>query len=58
MLKLLYNKVKNLPKDKQTPEDKAMIETYNKKVSFIDFSSLDKIIKEINKETLIIKTDS
>lgn len=50
MLKLLYNKVKNLPKDKQTPEDKAMIETYNKKVSFIDFSSLDKIIKEINKE--------
>ena len=50
MLKLLYNKVKNLPKDKQTSEDKAMIETYNKKVSFIDFSSLDKIIKEINKE--------
>ena len=50
MLKLLFNKVKNLPKDKQTPEDKAMIETYNKKVSFIDFSDLDKIIKEINKE--------
>lgn len=50
MLKLLYNKVKNLPKDKQTPEDKAMIETYNKKVSFINFSDLDKIIKEINKE--------
>ena len=50
MLKLLYNKVKNLPKDKQTPEDKAMIETYNKKVDFINFLSLDKIIKEINKE--------
>lgn len=49
MLKLLYNKVKNLPKDKQTPEDKAMIETYNKKVDFVDFSSLGKIIDEIQK---------
>ena len=47
MMKLLYNAVKNLPEEKQTPEDRAMIETYNKKVNFIDFSSLDKIINEI-----------
>ena len=47
MMKLLYNAVKNLPEEKQTPEDKAMIETYNKKVNFIDFSGLDKIINEI-----------
>lgn len=47
MLKLLYNSVKRLPEDAQTPEDKAMIETYNKKVNFVDFSSLDKIINEI-----------
>ena len=47
MLKLLYNSVKKLPEDAQTPEDKAMIETYNKKVNFVDFSSLDKIINEI-----------
>ena len=46
MMKLLYNAVKNLQKEKQTAEDRAMIETYNKKVSFIDFSSLDKIIDE------------
>ncbi len=26
---------------------KAMIETYNKKVNFIDFSCLDKIIEEL-----------
>ena len=38
MMKLLYNAVKNLPEEKQT---------YNKKVNFIDFSSLDKIINEI-----------
>ena len=47
MMKLLYNAVKNLPGEKQTAENRAMIETYNKKVDFIDFSSLDKIINEI-----------
>ena len=49
MMKLLYNAVKNLPSEKQTAEDRAMIESYNKKVNFIDFSSLDKITNEIQK---------
>ena len=49
MMKLLYNAVKNLPKEKLTAEDRAMIETYNKKVNFIDFSSLDKVANEIQK---------
>ena len=49
MMKLLYNAVKNLPNEKQAAEDRAMIETYNKKVNFIDFSSLDKITNEIQK---------
>ena len=48
-MKLLYNAVKNLPKEKQTAEDRAMIETYNKKVNFINYSSLDQIINEIQK---------
>ena len=47
MMKLLYNAVKNLPEEKQTAENRAMIETYNKIVNFIDFSRLDKIINEI-----------
>ena len=47
MMKLLYNAVKNVPNEKQTAENRAMIETYNKKVDFIDFSSLEKIINEI-----------
>lgn len=47
MMKLLYNAVKNLPEEKQTAEDRAMIETYNKKIDFIDFSSLGKIISKI-----------
>ena len=46
-MKLLYNAIKNIPEEKQTAENKAMIETYNKKVDFIDFSSLDEIIHEI-----------
>mgnify|MGYP001134094826 CR=1 FL=1 len=49
MMALLYNKVKHLPENKKTAEIKAMIETYNKKVNFIDFSSLDKIANEIQK---------
>ena len=48
-MKLLYNTIKNIPEEKQTAENKAMIETYNKKVDFIDFSSLDEIIHEIQK---------
>ena len=49
MMKLLYNTVKNLPEEKQTAEDRAMIETYNKKVNFINYSSLDQIINVIQK---------
>lgn len=49
MMRLLYKKVKNLPENKKTAEDKAMIETYNQKVNFIDFSSLENIISEIKK---------
>ena len=47
MMKLLYNAVKNISQEKQTAENRAMIETYNKKVNFVDFSTLDKIINEI-----------
>ena len=47
IMKLLYNAIKNLPEEKQSAENRAMIETYNKKVNFVDFSTLDKIIEEI-----------
>lgn len=40
MMTLLYNKAKNLPEEKKTAEVKAMIETFNQKVDFIDFDSL------------------
>ena len=47
MLKLLYNAIKNIPSEEQTAENNAMIETYKKKVSFVDFSSLDIIVNKI-----------
>lgn len=47
MMKALYNKTKNLPPEKQTSESKALVETYNKQVNFIDISSIDKIIESL-----------
>lgn len=47
MMSLLYKKAKSLPEEKKTTEVKAMIDTYNQKVNFVDFSSLEKIISEI-----------
>ena len=47
MMALLYRKAKRLNENQKTAEIKAMIETYGKKVSFIDFSSLNPIIDEI-----------
>jgi menaquinone-dependent protoporphyrinogen IX oxidase len=44
MMKALYNRTKKLPAEKQTEETKALIETYNKKVTFVDFDSLNPII--------------
>ena len=45
MMSLLYNKAKNLPEEKKTAEVRAMIETYNKEVSFIDYESLTPIVE-------------
>lgn len=47
MMGLLYKKAKGLPEEKKTAEIKAMIETYNKQVSFVDFGGLNPIIGDI-----------
>lgn len=49
MMNLLYKKAKGLPEEKKTAEVKAMIDTYNQKVDFLDFPSLESIVKEIQK---------
>lgn len=43
MMKLLYTKAKNLPEDKKNAEVRAMIETYGKRVDFVDLKALDKM---------------
>lgn len=45
MMGLLYKKVVGLPEEKKTAEIKAMIETYNQKVDFVDFESLNQLIE-------------
>ena len=49
MMRFLYKKIKSLPEEKKTAEDKAIIDTYNQKVNFVDFSSLENIISEIKR---------
>lgn len=47
MMAMLYKKATGLPEEKKTAEVKAMIETYNQKVDFIDLSRLEEITKLI-----------
>ena len=44
MMGLLYKKAVGLPEEKKTAEIKSMIETYNQKVDFVDFESLNQLI--------------
>ena len=46
MMGLLYKKAISLPEEKKTAEVRAMIETYNKKVDFLDLTCLDGIYRE------------
>ena len=47
MMSLLYHVSKKTPSDKQDAETKAMIETYNQTVNFVDFESLNEAVKAI-----------
>ena len=51
MMKLLYQSLRRTPLEKQTTEDRALIETYGKQVDFTDFGALEPIIWEIQRET-------
>lgn len=48
MMKLVYQRAKKVPIEEQSEETKALITTYNKKVDFVDFHSLDKIVKRFS----------
>lgn len=47
MMKFAYKRLKGLKEEEHTAESRAIIETYGKKVDFIDFDTLNPIINEI-----------
>lgn len=47
MMKLLYNKIKNMDEEKMSNETKTFMMTYGKKVNFIDYNELYKIKKAL-----------
>lgn len=47
MMAFLIYHLKKLPEEKKTEETKAMIETYNSEVNFVDYHSLDQIAEVI-----------
>ena len=44
MMKLLCKKAENLPEEEKNAEVRAMLETYGKRVNFVNFDSLDQIV--------------
>ena len=44
---MLYQSIRHLPAEKQTEENMGMIETYGKKVDFVDFDTLFPLVEEI-----------
>lgn len=55
MMKLLYQCSKRIPLEEQNEETRTFIETYNHKVDFIDFKSLNCIIERYSQ---IIRSDN
>ena len=47
LMKLLYKSISRKSFDNLTSEDKALVETYNKRVNFMDYDALKVIIEEL-----------
>jgi len=45
MMNMVYKKALSVPEEERTAEIRAMIETYNKQVDFVDLNSLEPLIK-------------
>lgn len=52
MMALLYHRVRHLPESQKTAEDRAMLETYQSRVDFVDDRSLQPLVEEIRKFAL------
>ena len=47
MMGMVYKKAVSVPEEERNAELRAMIETYDKQVDFVDFESLEPIVKSI-----------
>ena len=47
MMRMLHSKVAKMPENEQNAEIKAMLDTYGKQVDFVDFDSLEPIIRDV-----------
>ena len=47
MMTLLYHSAKNLPEERKTAETRAMIDTFNTAVDFVDYSTLKPIVEAV-----------
>ena len=52
VMKLLYQSLRRIPMEKQTAENRELLETYGKRVDFTDFRALGPIISEIQGKTI------
>lgn len=48
MMTLLYNKARHLPEEQKNAETRAMIDTFNQTVDFVDFSALEPIVHALS----------
>lgn len=48
LMKMLYRRSSKLKEENRTPEMKVILETYNKKVNFIDYSKLEDIVEYLS----------
>lgn len=55
MMKILYTKLKSMPEEHQSQENKDLISTYGKKVDFINLDAVGEIVAFINKDTASTK---
>ena len=47
MMNMVYKKALSVPEEEKTAEIRAMIETYNKQVDFVDYDSLAPIVQSL-----------
>ena len=52
IMKLLYKSLRRTPFEKQTAENRALIETYGRQVDFTDFNALEPIVREVQREII------